>query len=141
MRVNLNFKKKKKKRRRGKNCRTFSQNPRTRGKRRRQHHHHHHCGIKYWINAALYHDLFSYYLLCNTPPSMYPPNESIVECDTWGGGFFLACDDFGKMFGHYSRKEGRKHRALRPQKPLRLIRDGEVGGSGISYLTPTLYAA
>ena len=31
----------------------------------------------------------------------------------------------------------RKHGALRPQKPLRLIRDGEVGGSGILYLTPT----
>ena len=29
--------------------------------------------------------------------------------------------------------------ALRPQKPLRLIRDGEVGGSGIIYLTPTRY--
>ena len=28
-------------------------------------------------------------------------------------------------------KEGRKHWALRPQKPLRLIGDGEVGGSGI----------
>ena len=27
--------------------------------------------------------------------------------------------------------EGRKHGALRPQKPLRIIRDGEVGGSGI----------
>ena len=26
---------------------------------------------------------------------------------------------------------------LRPQKPLRLIRDGEVGGSGIIHLTPT----
>ena len=37
------------------------------------------------------------------------------------------------------RKEGRKHGALRPQKPLRLIRDGEVGGSGILYLTPTRY--
>ena len=36
-------------------------------------------------------------------------------------------------------KEGRKHGALRPQKPLRLIRDGEIGGSGILYLTPTLY--
>ena len=34
----------------------------------------------------------------------------------------------------------RKHWALRPQKPLRLIRDGEVGGSGILYLTPTRYA-
>ena len=27
--------------------------------------------------------------------------------------------------------KGRKHGALRPQKLLRLIRDGEVGGSGI----------
>ena len=33
----------------------------------------------------------------------------------------------------------RKHWALRPQKPLRLIRDGEVGGLGILYLTPTRY--
>ena len=33
----------------------------------------------------------------------------------------------------------RKHLALRPQKPLRLIRDGEVGGSGILHLTPTRY--
>ena len=33
----------------------------------------------------------------------------------------------------------RKHGALRPQKPLRLIRDGEVGVSGILYLTPTRY--
>ena len=29
---------------------------------------------------------------------------------------------------------------LRPQKPLRFIRDGEVGGSGILHLTPTRYA-
>ena len=31
-------------------------------------------------------------------------------------------------------KEGRKHGALRPQKTFRLIRDGEVGGSGIFYI-------
>ena len=37
------------------------------------------------------------------------------------------------------RRKGRKHGAFRPQKPLRLIRDGEVGGSGILYLTPTRY--
>ena len=37
------------------------------------------------------------------------------------------------------RSTERKHWALRPQKPLRLIRDGEVGGSGIWYLTPTRY--
>ena len=35
--------------------------------------------------------------------------------------------------------KARKHWASRPQKPLRLVRDGEVGGSGISYLTPTRY--
>ena len=34
---------------------------------------------------------------------------------------------------------GRKHRGLRPQKPLRLIRDREVGGSWILYQTPTRY--
>ena len=32
---------------------------------------------------------------------------------------------------------GRKHGALHPQKPLRLIRDREVQGLGILYLTPT----
>ena len=32
---------------------------------------------------------------------------------------------------------GRKHRALRPQKPLRLIRDGEVGWSGIIFIPYT----
>ena len=33
-----------------------------------------------------------------------------------------------------------KHGALRPQKPLRLIRDGEVGGvQEFLYLTPTPY--
>ena len=35
--------------------------------------------------------------------------------------------------------EGRKHGALRPQKPLRLIRDEEVGGGEFLYLTPTRY--
>ena len=39
----------------------------------------------------------------------------------------------------YKRKKGRKHWALRPQKPLRLIRDGEVEWFGILYLTPTRY--
>ena len=36
-------------------------------------------------------------------------------------------------------RKRRKHGAFRPQKALRLIRDGEVGGSGILYLTPTRY--
>ena len=35
--------------------------------------------------------------------------------------------------------EGKKHGTLRAQKPLRLIRDGEAGGLGILYLTPTRY--
>ena len=39
--------------------------------------------------------------------------------------------------GYEKRPVGRKHGALRPQKHLRLIRDGEVGGSGISNLTVT----
>ena len=39
---------------------------------------------------------------------------------------------------HTHTHRGRKHWAFRPQKPLRLIRDGEVGGSGVLYLTPTL---
>ena len=38
-----------------------------------------------------------------------------------------------------ARARERKTWALRPQKPLRLIRDGDVGGSGILYLTPTRY--
>ena len=33
----------------------------------------------------------------------------------------------------------RKHGTLRPQKPLRFDRDGEVGGSESLYLTPTRY--
>ena len=44
------------------------------------------------------------------------------------------------LFSALQCGEGRrKHWALRPQKPLRLIRDGEVGGSGFLYLTPTRY--
>ena len=41
--------------------------------------------------------------------------------------------------GMVSSGNVRKHLALRPQKPLRLIRDGEVEGSGILFLTPTRY--
>ena len=37
------------------------------------------------------------------------------------------------------RGKERKHWALRPQKPLRLIRDEEVRGLGILNLTPTHY--
>ena len=46
----------------------------------------------------------------------------------------VACGSDGQDFS-------RKHGALRPQKPLRLIRDGEVGGGGreFLYLTPTRY--
>ena len=35
--------------------------------------------------------------------------------------------------------ERRKHGAVRPQTPVRLIRDGEVGGREFLYLTPTGY--
>ena len=42
-----------------------------------------------------------------------------------------SCDDKTEVdCQQLGRKEGRKHGALRPKKPLRLIRDGEVGGSG-----------
>ena len=34
---------------------------------------------------------------------------------------------------------GRKQEVLRQRKPLRLIRDGEVGGREILHLTPTRY--
>ena len=39
------------------------------------------------------------------------------------------CMEGGGGLAGRGRKE-RKHWALRPQKPLRLIRDGEVGGGG-----------
>ena len=42
-------------------------------------------------------------------------------------------------FAREEVEEGKKHLALRPQKSLRLTTDGEVGGSGILYLTPTCY--
>ena len=42
-----------------------------------------------------------------------------------------------QVWAHHRRE--RKRWVLRPQKPFRLIRDGEVGGSGIIYLTPTRY--
>ena len=38
-------------------------------------------------------------------------------------------------------RRGWKHRALRPQKPLGFIRDGEVEGSEILYLTATRYTS
>ena len=37
------------------------------------------------------------------------------------------------------RKKKKHYLALRPQKPLRLIRDGKVGGREFLYLTPTRY--
>ena len=35
--------------------------------------------------------------------------------------------------------DGRKHGALRPQKPLKLIRDGEVGGPGSGIFISNTY--
>ena len=46
---------------------------------------------------------------------------------------------YGGKRRRQAKAKERKHWALRPQKPSRLIRDGEVGGSGILYLTPTRY--
>ena len=48
---------------------------------------------------------------------------------------------YGAARGDACGKEGkdRKQGASHPQKPLRLIRDGEIGGSGILSLTPTRY--
>ena len=47
-----------------------------------------------------------------------------------------------QVYGLY-RRNGKKHGALRPQKPSRLIRDGEDEGGGrgqeFLYLTPTRY--
>ena len=47
-----------------------------------------------------------------------PPMTSMETAPDWPGTPAGSC-------------VGRKRRALRPQKPWRLIRDGEVGGSGI----------
>ena len=38
------------------------------------------------------------------------------------------------------RGKGRKHGALRPQKPLKVIRDGEVGGGGCDNFTSNAYS-
>ena len=49
-----------------------------------------------------------------------------------------ACRQAGRQIDSNREEGGRKHWAF-PQKPLRLIRDVEVGGLGILYLTPTRY--
>ena len=50
-------------------------------------------------------------------------------------GAVLFCENFRSaqpaIFRSLDSVVGRKHGALHPQKPLRLIRDGKVGGSGI----------
>ena len=68
---------------------------------------------------------------------MIPVAYTMVSADDEPCGFAAVCSRFLNL--PTGGKE-RKHWALRPQKPLRLIRDGEVGGSGILYLTPTRYA-
>ena len=42
-------------------------------------------------------------------------------------------------FTNFEDESCRKHRALRPQEPFRLVREGEVGGREFLYLTPTRY--
>ena len=52
---------------------------------------------------------------------------------TWTCSFLHFADIILSIWffrGELLQEEGMKHWALRPQKPLRLIRDGEVGGSG-----------
>ena len=41
------------------------------------------------------------------------------------------------LVGCFETRKGRRHGALRPQKPLRLISDGDVGGSGIFFIPKT----
>ena len=67
--------------------------------------------------------LFVYYL-----------NIYLLSCYTP----YSACWIFMKLS---TLKWGKKRKlwALRPQKPLRLIRDGDIGGSRILYLTSTRY--
>ena len=49
----------------------------------------------------------------------------------------LLCSN--KYFAAATR-EGRKHGALRPQKPLRLFRDGKVGGGGVRNFISNTYS-
>ena len=65
--------------------------------------------------------------LSKLQPGLYAAFDSRREESTFA--FNLDVNKFGKE---------RKLWALRPQKPLRLIRDGEVGGSGIIYILVTL---
>ena len=51
----------------------------------------------------------------------------------------VKCNTLTELELGYRVCELGKHWALRPQKLLRLIRDWEVGRSGILYLTPTRY--
>ena len=58
--------------------------------------------------------------------------------DLFVSGFGLSVRHDEKEIETRQQEEGRKW-ALRPQNPLRLIRDGEVGGWEFLYLTPTRY--
>ena len=69
---------------------------------------------------------------CAPPPPRIPTRTP----------FFLLPATFPSSLPSLTRPaEKKKHLALRPQKPFRLIRDGEVGGggSGNLYLLPNRY--
>ena len=59
---------------------------------------------------------------------------------TGSQSFALASGQTGDTAATQEAESSKKHGALRPQEPSRLIRDGEVEGSGFLCLTPTRYA-
>ena len=63
------------------------------------------------------------------------PIKTIIWCSCAAGVDAVMLRSVEKA--NESRRTVWKHGAVSPQKPLRLIRDGKVVGSGILYLTPT----
>ena len=86
---------------------------------------------------------------------VYPRRAGRGVCYNYGGMFAIIMKahevlrvSLKKTYGEGKENEMvsvfivmqcRKHWALRPQKPSKLLRDGEAGGSGNLYLTPTRY--
>ena len=83
-------------------------------------------GVKMWHTMRLSVNATSYEA---TPPS----GNGIVGFSI---NIFLSSIASPFWFAWNCHQQERKQLALRPQKPLRLIRDGEVGGWGILFLTP-----
>ena len=68
-----------------------------------------------------------------TGDNYYPPNLiGLFGGGLWTNTVMLVLLHIGPYAVHlHNWLKGRKHEALRAQKPLRHIRDGDVGGSGI----------